>query len=164
MGGGEVLSVQLRLMLTAGMLGDKTPFGLGLSSLCWSVECRSQPFSSCKSCLLLFTLCLKLMLQELASSIWRKQGQGSGKTLLEIKISAEMYKYISDKTCCSNGNCFCVKATSCRPVCVSWHSDCSLGFGYNCRLLLQDTTIQQVMNTFLSSSSSSTKYCQHCYY
>ena len=31
MGAGEVLSVQLRLMLTAGMLGDKTPFGLGLS-------------------------------------------------------------------------------------------------------------------------------------
>lgn len=96
MGGGEVLSVQLRLMLTAGMLGDKTPFGLGLSSLCWSVERHSQPFSSCKSCLLLFTLCLKLMLQELASSIWRKQVLGSGKTLLEIKISAEMYKYISD--------------------------------------------------------------------
>lgn len=38
------------------MLGVKNPFGLGLSSLCWCVAFDSQPWTSCKSCRLLFTL------------------------------------------------------------------------------------------------------------
>lgn len=65
--------LQLSLVLTAAMPGDKKVFGLGLDSLCWSAEAFSQPWSSCKPCLLLFTLGLKLMLQGSAVSIWRKQ-------------------------------------------------------------------------------------------
>lgn len=47
---------QLRLGLTAGMVGDKNPFGLDLSSLCWSVASHCQLWTSCKSYHLLFTL------------------------------------------------------------------------------------------------------------
>lgn len=71
---GKALWVKLRLESAAGVLGDKNT----LRSLCWSVEPQSQPWSSCKSCLLLFTLGLKLMLQRAAPSIWTKQAPGFG--------------------------------------------------------------------------------------